>query len=383
MQNGKHVCCIGLGNIGSHIVPHLARMPGVDRVTLIDRDVYEPQNLVGQDITTAEVGEPKARVQSRRIQRIAPELVVEAVVDAVENVPLGVMNCDVIVAGLDSKRARQVVNERAWEMGVPWVDGGVEADGLLARATVYRPGAENACLECGWGPREYETIEQQYPCGGGSAGAPATRAPSALGGLAASLVALDAQLLLAGARDLKDGGHSTRGHSTLLDARHRRYYATKLVFNPKCLMPGHCGATEAEVEECRDDTSLSTVLDGAQGLRVVGQSFATALTCSRCGDRREEYRLNASLRSRPAAACGRCGGEMVASGFDTAEELHSKDLPAAVLSSTLRDLGIRHRDWIRAGGPDGVSRHLEVVDERQRSTEPMYATHPRKERCQR
>jgi molybdopterin/thiamine biosynthesis adenylyltransferase len=334
-------------------------MADVGRVTLIDRDVYEAQNLVGQDITAAEVGETKARVQSRRIQRIAPELEVEAIADSVEDIPVGAMRSDVILAGLDSKRARQIVNERAWLLGVPWVDGGVEADGLLARATVYLPGENAPCIECAWGPRDYETIEQQFPCGGGRADVPATRAPSALGGLAASLVAIEAERLLSGVRNPDDSGHSI-----LVDARHGRSYPTTLVFNTTCLMPGHRDAPAAVIGECRDDIALGEILDGAGSLRVPGQSFATALTCGRCGDRCEEVRLIVSLRTRPAPVCSRCGGEMVASGFDTTDELRPADLPARVLSSSLRDLGIRPRDWLRASAPDGVARILEVVDKR-------------------
>jgi hypothetical protein len=350
-------------------------MPKVDSVTVIDRDVYEPQNLVGQDITTEEIGEPKALVQSRRIQRIAAGLRVEAIVDSVENVPLGAMRCDVLLAGLDSRRARQIVNERAWYLGVPYVDGGVQADGLLARVTVYIPGENHACVECPWVyPLDYETIEQKYPCGGGSVNAPATRAPSALGSLSASLVVIEAQLLLSGAR-----GPDAAGHSILIDARHHKYYPTRLVFNPGCLMPLHWN-TPAEaartVEECRDDVALGELLDGARDLRVLGQSFATALTCGRCGDRREEFRLNASFRARPAEPCGRCGGEMVSTGFDTTDELCSTSLPAAVLSRSLRDLGIRHRDWLRVSGADGVARTLEVVDERRRSTNSQNSKEP-------
>jgi len=366
MRNGIHIGLVGVGNIGSHVVPHLARMPGVDRVTLIDRDVYEPQNLVGQDITTEDIGEPKALVQGRRIQRIAPNLRVEAIVDSVENVPLGAMRCDLLLAGLDSRRARQIVNERAWHLVIPWVDGGVEADGLLARVTVYIPGENHACSECGWGRREYETIEQTYPCGGGSVDAPATGAPSALGGLSASLVAIEAQLLLSGAR-----GPDAAGHSILIDARHHKYFLTRLVFNPRCLMPLHLNTPATgtrAVEECRDDVALGELLDSARNLRVLGQSFVTALTCGRCGDRREEFRLNVSFRARPAEACGRCGHEMVPTGFDTTDELHSTSLPAGVLSSSLRDLGIRHGDWLHVSGADGVARTLEVVDERRRST---------------
>ncbi|MDX6614340.1 MAG: molybdopterin-synthase adenylyltransferase, partial [Blastocatellia bacterium] len=103
----KSVVVIGAGgNIGSHLVPHLGRMPNVARVTLIDRDVYEPPNLLTQDITPRDVGRRKALVQARRLARINPDLRVRAIAEAVERVPLGLLRADVILACLDSRRAR-------------------------------------------------------------------------------------------------------------------------------------------------------------------------------------------------------------------------------------------------------------------------------------
>ena len=37
--SGKRVVVVGVGNIGSHLVPHLGRFPGIGRVTLIDPDL--------------------------------------------------------------------------------------------------------------------------------------------------------------------------------------------------------------------------------------------------------------------------------------------------------------------------------------------------------
>ncbi|HEY7545044.1 MAG TPA: ThiF family adenylyltransferase, partial [Blastocatellia bacterium] len=64
MENGlKTVILVGAGgNIGSHLAPHLARMPEVGRVTLIDKDFYESTNLRSQDITARDVGKSKAAV---------------------------------------------------------------------------------------------------------------------------------------------------------------------------------------------------------------------------------------------------------------------------------------------------------------------------------
>ena len=43
------------GNIGSHLVTHLARLPRVDEVLLVDPDVYQAENLVSQDIVEEDI----------------------------------------------------------------------------------------------------------------------------------------------------------------------------------------------------------------------------------------------------------------------------------------------------------------------------------------
>ena len=66
-MGGRHVVVVGAGgNIGSHLAPHLVRLPGVGRVTLVDRDRYERGNLPFQDMEAGDVGRPKAEVQAER-----------------------------------------------------------------------------------------------------------------------------------------------------------------------------------------------------------------------------------------------------------------------------------------------------------------------------
>src|SRR5439155_23871873 len=129
-------------------------------------------------------------VQARRLRRINPALAVTEIFAAVENVALGLLRGAVLLACLDSRAARRSVNTAVWRLGMPWIDAGVLADGLLARVNVYLPGPDQPCLECAWEERDYEALEQEYPCAGQGV-APATNAPSALGALAASLQALE------------------------------------------------------------------------------------------------------------------------------------------------------------------------------------------------
>lgn len=73
-MGGKSIVVAGAGgNIGSHFTPHLARMAEVGRVTLVDRDVYEPRNGRNQDIVVPrDVGKSKAVLQAQRLKEIRP-----------------------------------------------------------------------------------------------------------------------------------------------------------------------------------------------------------------------------------------------------------------------------------------------------------------------
>ncbi len=216
------------GNIGSHSVPHLARMPGVRSVTLIDRDTYEDKNLASQDISPSDVGKPKAIVQARRLRGINPALTVTAIGDAVGNVPLGLLRGDVVLACLDSQAARRTVNFSAWRLGMPWIDSGVRGEELLARVNVYLPGPEQPCFECALEERDYATLEQAYPCTG-QATPPATNAPSGLGALAASLQALECQKLLAG-----EHAQLAIGRQVTISALAHRLFVTRFGVNAAC-----------------------------------------------------------------------------------------------------------------------------------------------------
>jgi molybdopterin/thiamine biosynthesis adenylyltransferase len=370
----KHVVVVGSGgNIGSHVVPHLGRMPRINRVTLIDKDVYEPRNLLAQDIVPSDVGKPKAIVQARRLRRIRPGIRVDAVYDAAENLPLGRFRSDVILAGVDSRRARQVVTEKSWQLRVVYADAGVDGERLLARVSVYYPGRENGCHQCNWYPADYEAVEQEYPCavGGRSRNAvetPATNAPSSLGALAASLLALECQKILDGAT-VDDGA----GRELLLDASGGNLYSNRLVYHRECRMPEHRRDPIGTTEACPGTTTLAELLARATGrgtgntpsadamtLRVAGQPFVTHLTCENCGDRDRVLRLKASLRPAQRFRCRRCAGHLIATGFDTADEIDLHSLSRRVMGFTLRSIGIRDGDVLRVGAGGGSVRFFEV-----------------------
>lgn len=228
-DNARTVVLVGLGNIGSHLAPLVARNEAVGRLVLIDFDSYSNENLPTQAIHTEDVGKPKTLVQARDVQWIRPSLVVETFCARVQDVAFSELCADLILTGLDSRAARQHVNEAAWRLGVPWIDAAVDGPGLLVRVAVYVPGHDLPCLECAWDDSDYEALEQSYPCQPRAGTPPASNSPASLGACAAALAAVECQKLLAGDRDVL-----LAGREVLLDLNHHTHYLTALRRNPRC-----------------------------------------------------------------------------------------------------------------------------------------------------
>jgi molybdopterin/thiamine biosynthesis adenylyltransferase len=328
---------VGLGNIGSPLVAPLIRLGLITRLILIDRDRYTATNRSSQAIAPSDVGQPKVIVQAARASRIQPGLQVIPIHDAIENVPPGRLRGDVILGCLDSKYARQHVNQLAWRLGVPWIDAGVRADGLLARVNVYLPGTENACcLECAWSEVDYQTLDIPRPCGGDG---PPTNAPAYLGSLAASLQAAECDKLLRGSRD-------SVNREILVDLATHKLYETTYRRNPQCRFDHQTWA----IEPLDGRLSVAEALELAGGtLQVEGKSFSTRLRCG-CGELKPVICLSGRL-AEAKRICPNCGELMHHTGFDSVERLTTP------MSQTLTSIGLLPGDILIAGG----NRCLEVT----------------------
>ena len=163
-EPGAKIVVAGCGNIGSHVVPHLARIPEVAQVVLVDPDVYENHNVRGQDIRARDVGRAKVDVQAERLREIRPGLSVVAVADRLERLPFADFRNAILVGALDSRAARQSLNEFAWRAGSVWIDMAVDGAGLLCRVSVYRPTVGLPCIECGWDADDYGSLRRILPC---------------------------------------------------------------------------------------------------------------------------------------------------------------------------------------------------------------------------
>jgi adenylyltransferase/sulfurtransferase len=298
---------LGLGNIGSALVEPLVRLGLIMRLILIDKDRYSATNQSSQAMALSDLGQPKAIVQAERARRIQPGLEVIPIHDAIENVPPGRLRGAVLLGCLDSKYARQVVNHLAWRLGIPWIDAGVLADGLLARVNVYLPGEANACcFECSWSERDYQTLDVPHPCGG--EGAP-TNAPAYLGSLAASMQAAECDKLLRGSR-------SSINREVIIDLATHHLYETEYRSNPRCRFSHHSWS----VEPLDARLTVAEALKLAGGaLHVEGKSFSTRLRC-RCGQLKPVFCLSGRL-PEAERICTSCGEAMQPTGFDSVPRL--------------------------------------------------------------
>jgi molybdopterin/thiamine biosynthesis adenylyltransferase len=339
------------GNIGSHLVPHLARMPEIRRLTLVDRDRYEERNRSNQELPSGAMGRPKALVQAGVARKLNPSLEVVAVTRDIETLPLGFFQADLLLTGLDSRRARQRVNYAARGLGVPWLDGGVLATGLLARMTRIDSEADTPCLECRWDDADYAALEQAYPCDPMSEPAP-TGAPSSLGALAASMLALECGKILRG-----DPGVLAPGAELIVDSLHHRQYLTSARRFAGCRLSEHAPWTVKPLPIDRGLTLGRMLTDlgerlGANGdlsVAIEGSRIVRRMSCERCG--RSRGILGVSGRLRPAdSRCPACGGRTSPNGFGTHEYLAAASLTRQERTRTLATVGFRPGEVLRASG---------------------------------
>ena len=310
---------MGLGNIGSQLVPLLARSGTFGALTLVDPDRYDPGNLRTQNIQPAHVGMAKAEAQALLVRDTRPDIDVTPICAAVEDAPLGRLRADVIVSAPDTRRTRQHVNRIAWRLGVrAWIDAGIDPSAHFVRVSAYAPRGTGPCRECAWGPDDYAVAGERFSCTDASAAsAPATNGPPALGALAAARAALLCEQLL-----VETNGRPETGIQIALAVRQHRLAVTRFHRNPACRFDHHAlpsgspTAVPVTTTLGEADTWI-TGTDGSQPWRLAvdGCGFATRLFCPTCGRVRDAFRL---LRPCSGAAqrCD-CGAGLDAAPLDS------------------------------------------------------------------
>jgi len=335
---------VGAGLLGKHLGPLLATVAAVGRARIIDRDSYTKE----QAARPSQAGRPKAVVLAERMRAIRPELEIEPVVGDIENLPLGMFRCQVLLTALDSKRARIVANYAFGKLGIRyWIDSGVSAPSL-ARVSVFSQGKHSPCYECGLDQADY-AAEQSYPCQPASA-PPPTNSPEYLGALAASLQAAECARLLSG-----QIGEAHLNSELVYDTSSRRLFVTRLTRQTTCrsdhgafvirhLRQGPRRLTVGDAFALSAGRSKASV---NAALEVPGKLFVRQLACQ-CGKTLQVLHLKGRFAAA-GQACPGCGGRMLPLGTGLRNVLAREALSPCELARPLSTLGLQQADVIAIG----------------------------------
>lgn len=143
----SHVTQIGLGGLGSVTALYLT-LAGVGKLTLIDQDTIELNNLHRQALyTLRDIRHAKVEVAANRLATLNPDVKLESIAENVneENVRTIIGDTDCVVDGLDNMHTRYLLNRYCVERKIPFIFGG--AIGLEGNIAVFKP-PDTPCLEC-------------------------------------------------------------------------------------------------------------------------------------------------------------------------------------------------------------------------------------------
>lgn len=128
LLNSK-VVIIGCGALGTVSANNLARS-GVGKITVVDRDIIELNNLQRQILFDEEdVGKPKAEVVKEKLQKINSEIEVVAKVEDVNytNVEELIKGNDLVLDATDNMETRFLLNDACVKNKIPFIYGGAIA----------------------------------------------------------------------------------------------------------------------------------------------------------------------------------------------------------------------------------------------------------------
>jgi len=222
------VLIVGAGGLGSPSAVYLT-LAGVGTVGIVDFDVVDISNLQRQILHQyADIGRPKVESAEDTIKAYNPDTIVQ-----IHETPLTSENAmeiisqyDVIINGVDNFPTRYLVNDAAYILNKPLVDGSILMfDG---QATVYLPG--QGCYRC---------LFPTPPPPGAVPNCSEAGVLGAMTGLVGSIQATETLKLLLGI------GESLVSRLLLIDALSMDFRTVKIRQNPKCPL---CGAEPTVTE---------------------------------------------------------------------------------------------------------------------------------------
>ncbi|MEJ2728646.1 MAG: HesA/MoeB/ThiF family protein [Deltaproteobacteria bacterium] len=146
LRNAR-ACLIGVGGLGSPTATQLVGM-GIGYLRIVDRDVVSRSDLHRQHLYDTDcVGLPKVEVARQKLNKLNPDVTLEAVPESLNSINAEELidGMDVVIDGLDRPEPRYLVNRICNKLKIPYVFGAaIEAFG---NASTLMPG-QTFCLEC-------------------------------------------------------------------------------------------------------------------------------------------------------------------------------------------------------------------------------------------
>ncbi|MHC1590341.1 MAG: HesA/MoeB/ThiF family protein [Candidatus Hecatellaceae archaeon] len=149
------VVVAGVGGLGCSAALYLVAA-GVGKLTLIDREKVELSNLNRQILHwTKDVGRYKVDSALEKLSQLNPDIEVEGLKTEINgrNVFSLIENADVVVDGMDSFKARLLLNRACIRLGKPFVHAAVY--GLMGELMTVLP-SKGPCYQCYVTPKPRE-----------------------------------------------------------------------------------------------------------------------------------------------------------------------------------------------------------------------------------
>jgi molybdopterin/thiamine biosynthesis adenylyltransferase len=134
------------------VLDALARDPAIDRVTLVEPDIFKAHNVERHVFARADVGKLKAELAADWLYERRPELQIRVLVADVLDPALqpdlaaAASSCDIGVCAADNERAKFHFDSLMRQAGKPWTLGEVLAGGIGGFVHRFVPGGP--CYGC-------------------------------------------------------------------------------------------------------------------------------------------------------------------------------------------------------------------------------------------
>ena len=292
---------VGAGALGNEILKNAALL-GFRRVVVVDMDRIDESNLSRTILyRNDDIGRFKARVAADAYQKIAPDSLVQPLIEnIVHGCGLGLFEwSDVILAGLDNREARLWINRSAWKVNRPWVDGAIE--GINGVVRVFVPGVP-PCYECTLGAVDWALLQRRMSCNllaleqNEEGKTPTTPTISSV---IAGIQVQEAVKMIHGLPTLAGKGYIFEGlnHSS---------YTVEYTENPDC-MSHYTVPDIIHLPESSSDLTLVELLERARAdtdaddtVIEFSRDVIQKLICPACGEEEEMYAPAGKIRMQEA-----------------------------------------------------------------------------------